>query len=265
MQIAADYSVSFDLNVATYLRSWMLGNDNDCVGMLQEVIRTLRNGRINWDLMPYLVERSEDILEGKDLQQILETLHASSWFAAMDRLAFVRSEAVRIAVPSSNIERKAQEELTGWEQTLRSGTIDEIRDRFGLFHACVPKMVALELGNPGRRAALKKFESFLNFLNDDVSCMSLLMIRAAFEFFTRGGAFKPMKKVGTVSPNLLQNIRNVTWDFLHLQWRQKYAGLNGRWMRVLKGEPNDCNIPAFPFIPSRPNSDYRVRERSIAS
>jgi hypothetical protein len=73
VQIAADYSVSFDLNVATYLRSWMLGNDNNCVGMLQEVIRALRNGRINWDLMPYLVERPEDVLKGKHRQQILAT------------------------------------------------------------------------------------------------------------------------------------------------------------------------------------------------
>src|SRR5688572_6421385 len=41
IQIPADYTVAFDLNVATYLRSWMHGKGHEVVAMLQNVLRDL--------------------------------------------------------------------------------------------------------------------------------------------------------------------------------------------------------------------------------
>jgi hypothetical protein len=37
-----------------------------------------------------------------------------------------------------------------------------------------------------------------------------------------------MSKVASRSPRLLQNVRNVTWDFMHLIWQQSFTGFHGR-------------------------------------
>lgn len=103
-----------------------------------------------------------------------------------------------------------------------------IQDRFNLFHACLLKMVSLQMENPSPTSAAPKMERLLEFMHGELQGMFLLIVRASLEFFRKGGGFKPMAKVASRSPRLRQNVRNVTWDFMQLIWRHSFTGFHGR-------------------------------------
>ena len=224
--IRVDYTVAFDANVASYLRAWQQGRSGPVVEMLQSVLHTLRAGKFNWDLLPFLLERAQDILVGRDLDKIYETEFASTWFAASDHGHFERTGNIRLTVSVDEIARRAQANLAAWDRLIRNGMINMIQERFDAFHACLLKMVLLQLENPGRDAAAMKLQHLLEFMHEEMDAMFLLITRAGLEFFQKGSAFRPMAKVSTRSPNLRKNVRNVTWDFVQLIWRHSVTGFH---------------------------------------
>lgn len=227
-RIRASYTVAFDANVASYLRAWHQGRSAPVVEMLQSVFRKLNAGQFNWDLLPFLMERSEDMLAGRDLNQIYETQLAANWFAACDRAHFAATGEVRLTVPENQIVLRTQTALANWHRKLNEGMNDFIQQRFHLFHACLLKIVLLQLENPSPDATHTKMTAWLEFMHEKLHVLMILPTRAALEFFRRGGAFKPMAKVSTGSRSLRQKVRNVTWDFVQLIWRHTLTGFNDR-------------------------------------
>lgn len=228
VHLPIDYTVAFDSNVASYLRLWMKGRTVPVVSMLQSVLKRLNQGRFNWDLMPFLLERSNSMLAGQDLTEIYETVLASEWFAASDFIEFMKSGVIRLTVSQVELAERAQRSLAEWDRLLRSGVMGMIDHRYSLFHASVAKMVLLQLDSPSPKSAASKLERFLAFMDTELRCMTMLCSRAALEFFASGGRFAPMGKVSNCASDLRRRVRNVAWDFLQRQWRQEFAGNHGR-------------------------------------
>ena len=228
IRLPIDYTIAFDSNVASYLRAWMKGSSAPVISMLQKVLLQLNEGRFNWDLIPFLLERSEDFLAGRDSSQIYETALASEWLGCFNLEQFKKTGVVRPTLTQAEIEQKARQALADWRQLLEKGQMDAIRHRHNLFHASVAKMVLLQLASPRPSSASGKLEQFLVFADSELQCMSQLCASAALEFFTLGGGFAPMAKLANPAPDLRARARNVAWDFLQLQWRQEFAGNHGR-------------------------------------
>jgi len=228
VSIPVDYSVGFDSNVASHLRDWHRGRTAEVVSKVQAVVRALRAGKLNWDMIPFLLERSNAILEQRDLAQIYETELAVRWLGAADSNHFAQSGQVRLTCSEGDLAIQAQRALGDWDRLLRNGYAETIAHRFDLSHACVLKLALLHLEEPGVDAAAAKLERFLGFLDAELHCMMLLFVRIAMEFFAKGGACKPLAKIASRSHRLCEHARNVTWDCLHLVWRHECAGFNGR-------------------------------------
>jgi hypothetical protein len=228
VHIPVDYSVGFDANVATYVRSWHKGRTETVVTVMQGLVRRLREGRMNWDTIPYLLERSDDILQQRDLTEIYETELASQWLSAADRTHLGQSGETRLRFSESELAMRAQRALADWDHLLKNGHGEVITRRFALCHACVLMMALLHLEEPSAKAAPAKLQRFLEFLDTELQTLLLLFVRVAMEFFAKGSACKPLAKISSRSPRLRQHVRNVTWDFMHLIWRHEFAGFNGR-------------------------------------
>lgn len=226
--IGVDYTVAFDSNAASYLRAWHQERSKQIVEMLGSVLQTLRSGRFNWDLFPYLLERAAAIDSNEDLTKIFETVLAAQWFAACDQETYRTSGRIVHAVLEQELVRRAQVELADWDRCLKSGGTEEIGHRHGICRVCILKMIELQLENPRRDAAAKKMAAFLRFLDLEMAAIPFIFVRAAIEYFTQGTGWKPMAKVAMPSVNLLRCAKNVAWDFTHLIWRQEFAGFNGR-------------------------------------
>ncbi len=223
-----DYSIAFDSNVASYLRAWMKGSSAPVVPMLQKVLLQLNQGRFNWDLIPFLLERSEAILSGRDSTEIYETALASEWLGCSDLQEFKATGTIGPTLSQAQIEQKARKAIDDWRHLLKNGQMDTIRHFHNLFHASIAKMVLLQLASPRPSSAATKLEQFLLFADSELQCMSQLCASAALEFFSLSGSFAPMAKLANPAPDLRARARNVAWDFLQLQWRQEFAGNHGR-------------------------------------
>lgn len=237
IQLPIDYSVAFDSNVASYLRAWMKGRNVAVVPMLQQALSQLNHARFNWDLTPFLLEHSEAIFAGRDLNEIYETALASEWFASIDNSQITSAGPIPPKDSPAELAHRVQVTLAEWDRLLKSGQMEMIRYRYTLFHASIAKMVLLQLESPSPKLAGRKLEQFLRFADEKLQCMTLLSARAALEFFSSNGGFAPMVKVSNHGADLRKRVRNVAWDFLQIQWRQQFVGNFGR--------NNSFHIPYF--------------------
>lgn len=223
-----DYGVGFDANVASYLRAWMRGQNSSVVPMVQKVLRGLNGGRFNWDMVPYLMEVHEPMLAGRGWNEIYDTILASEWFAAADPDEFLRTGKVKPRASEGELAARAQKAAADWDRIVRNGLAETFEFRHQLLRACIAKMALIQLESPSPRAAGRKMERFLAFMDDELRCLSLYCARAALEFFARGGGVSFFRKVSNRGPNLRKNVRNVAWDFLQLQGRHEVAQYPGR-------------------------------------
>ena len=227
-QIPVDYFIGFDSNVASFLRAWHRNRSVPSVAQLRLVLKSIRNGKLNWDVIPFLLERLSAILKQQDLSQIYETILASEWFASADRSHFDRTGEIRPTLTESELAIRAQVALADWDRMLKNGYDELVSFRFQSCYACVLKMVILHLESPGKVAGPKKLLNFLEFLDQELGAILLLFVRAAIELFANGSAFKPMQKVANASQCVFDNAKNVAWDFVLTIWRQEFAAHPGR-------------------------------------
>ena len=212
-------SVAFDANVASYLRAWHQERQVPVVAMVQAVVRALNGGVFNFDLLPFFLERSEDIVAGRDLQQIYETVLATEWFRARDRSHFEKTGEVRPKLSLPELASKAQASLAGWHRELLRGMLDLIRKRHLDCYAYVLKLALLQLEHPSPADSALKMKRWLEFMHNELQLLLIFPTRVAAEFFQKGGACQPMAKVAARSPQLCKHARNVAWDFMQLIWR----------------------------------------------
>jgi len=227
-EITASYSVSFDSNTASYLRSIALGRSNDDVKATISFLGTVFGGvRFRWDYFPYLLERADDLLEGHDLNFIFETVLGCELLAACDAAELSKNGSLAVSVDEKEIERRAKSQIDSWKMGLGTGLIQEIRHRLNIFYIFVLKSVSIQLKRPKQKDAPAKLEELLEFLGDSLGCIPQLTASSALQFFTKGPAFRPFQKLASRNPDLKKKAMNVAWDILHLQFGHEFTGFHG--------------------------------------
>ena len=230
VNIPVDYSISFDTNAANYLRTMVEGKSPEIIDVFREVMRTLSGKSFNWDIMPFLRERSRDVLAGDPavLDHIWRTVYATEYFAGCDAAEFARSGALALTVPESQVTAKSQDILGSFHR-LETRRAQSGMDRdFALFYAFVLKIAAIERQLPGRSTSGKKLLMLLEFFHSEVSAMFLNVLWAGASFFQQGSQFRPLQKLSATGENLLRNAANIAWDFHHVTMMRQYATTIGR-------------------------------------
>jgi hypothetical protein len=227
VDFAIDYTISFDSNTASYFRDLDKGHLSMMVPALHTCMKALGVRKLNWDYVPFLMQRAESILANRDLDFIYETALAIERFSACDLVHFEDTGEVLVTINEEEITRKAQHQLATWHTTLRRGVQDLIPHRLNFFYAPVLKMKILYLTASKRSSLVSNMAQFLEFLDRDIQCISLFVVVAAFEFFLNGTRFKPFSKL-TGGNDLKSKAKNVAWDLYHVQQRREFATFSGR-------------------------------------
>lgn len=225
VDVLSDYSISFDTNAVNYLRAMVEGRSPEIVEIFRRVARTLSGTGFNWDIMPYLKERAEDIqVAAPDaLDSIWRAVHASEYFAACDKGEFARSGKLVLTLPESEVTAKTHHILSSLHQMGAKSATSRMDREFACFYVFMLEIAAIEQRIPGRSASGEKLLLLMEFFHTEVSAMHLNVLWAGGKLFQQGSHFRPLQKLLSAGPAVLRNAKNVAWDFYHLTMLRQYA------------------------------------------
>ena len=233
VDLALDYTVGFDSNVAQYLCNLVEGRLSPVVLRFRDSLRQLVERRFNWELMPVLMERSDAILAGRGLDHVWRVVHASEYFAACDLRHFAATGELRPERSAEEIQAATQLNLAEWHRLLTAGEIHRVRHSHALYHVLLLKAALLHRARPSPREACRNVCDYIEFMCGTVGINLPWMLWAASGLFEQGGAFEPLRKLTVPSDALVANSRNIAWDVMHYVDRRQLAqpvGRNGAFL-----------------------------------
>jgi hypothetical protein len=234
-EIAVDYNIAFDANAASFLRSAFDQRNNSQVRDLREFLSRFGGNRMNWDVRPYLHEQADSLLSN-DIH-IYETVLASERLAALDVREFENSGILTTNVAMDELRRRASFVMGEFCRNLSNGGKALIDHRRHSFYAAILYMTILHRSRPGKRDAVSKLKAMIEFMDEELSALFLMVLRAAWLWFSndpRMGIFNTLQ-VGAKLP--LKRAANISWDIYHMSEQQ------GMVMTARKGA--DVLVPAF--------------------
>lgn len=224
VDILVDYSIGFDLNTATYLLATVEGRKPEIVQVFQGVLRGLAGAKFNWDVLPYLDERFEDVMAERDRDAIFRTILSTERFAACDHERFASTGDIFLPEGEAGPIAKSHELLAMHHQVLMQGKAERLRGQHRTILAIVLKIAALERLYPGPQHAARKLARVIEFMHNRLHCLMFLLIWAAGEYFRLGGAFRPLRKLSrNTGSELDKAASNIAWDFRHVLSRQSMS------------------------------------------
>lgn len=226
--VPLDYTIGFDSNVGQYLCNLVEGRSSAVVDNVRQTLRELARRRFNWEVMPILMEHSEAIIAGRDLDYVWRVVHASEYFSACDLRHFADTGELRLLKDSDAVATDARNALSEWHRVLVAGEIDRIRHSHALYHSLLLKIALLWRARPSPRDTCRNAEEFLEFMCGTVGISLPWMLWAAAGLFEHGGAFEPLRKLTGAPDALVRNSRNIAWDVMHYTDRRRLVGMNGR-------------------------------------
>lgn len=234
-QIGVDFNIAFDANAASFLRSAFDRRDNPLVRDLREFLNHFGGNRMNWDVRPYLHEHADSLLS-KD-SHIYETVLASEQLAALDVNEFMNRGILTTTVAIDELRRRASIEMGDFCRNLSNVGKELIDPRRHSFYAMILYMTILQRSRPGKRDAVPKLKAMIQFMDEEISALFLMVLWAAWLWFSndpRMGIFNTLH-AGAKLP--LERAANISWDIYHLNER------HGMVMTSRKGA--DVLVPAF--------------------
>jgi hypothetical protein len=234
-QIGVDFNIAFDANTASFLRSAFDRLDNPLVRDLREFLSHFGGNQMNWDVRPYLHEHADSLLS-KD-SHIYETVLASEQLAALDVNEFMNRGILTTTVAIDELRRRASIEMGDFCRNLSNVGKELIDHRRHSFYAMILYMTILQRSRPGKRDAVPKLKAMIQFMDEEISALFLMVLWAAWLWFSndpRMGIFNTLQ-VGAKLP--LKRAANISWDIYHMSEQQ------GMVMTSRKGA--DVLIPAF--------------------
>lgn len=223
-----DYTIGFDSNVGQYLCNLVEGRASPNTENVRQTLRELARRRFNWEVMPLLMERSEAIMAGRDLDHVWRVVHASEYFSACDLPHFADTGELRLLKDADAVATDARNALSEWHRVLIGGEIDRIRQHHALYHTLLLKIARLWRARPSPRDACRNTAEFLEFMCGTVGINLPWMLWAAAGLFEHGGAFEPLRKLTGATDRLPQNSRNIAWDVMHYTDRRRLTGMHGQ-------------------------------------
>ena len=212
--IPLEYVISFDTNTASYFRSFFEGQIS---AIHDDILCLLRHFqvRLNFVIFPYLCENAHRFANGCP-QEVMETVVATHRLADFDATAFAATGELTAKSSPEVIQKAAEKEIEDFTRLLSKGWDKELERRRAPVRAIILKMVLLEWEWPGRGNAIRKLRGLIEFMDQELNTLYLLLTIPAWEWFMNSDRATIFRKLQRNAPDLLKEVRTVSWDIYHM-------------------------------------------------
>ena len=221
------YAISFDTNAASFLRALFAGREMGPTNDLRELLRNFRGNRLNWHVIPYLMENAEAIAAGENSQDIFETILATEKVQGLDAEHFIAEGEIRLKIDETELVNRAAAELSNFARQLNNGLKNEFIQRWEVVYVTLLFMTLLQIKMPAKVLAAKKLRALVEFMDCELHAMLVEILNIALEWFVGGNYVGIFNRLQRNAPDLVDKAKNISWDILHLlQLRQEATYLS---------------------------------------
>ena len=213
--------VSFDTQTVSYIEKYYKNGDVPYEGF-EAVIQLLKGGGLGIDHVPYTIENLMFDLSRKD--SVKQTLFAYEMMCGENAgNEKVCRDQVRAIV--------SMYEKEGFEFPFG------LKEQYKMVYLSLLKISQIQLEH-SKLSAGKKLELFVEFITTKLCRMMQPEINLAKVYFSKGSNCGFFGKIHTGNKNILEQLKNMTWDLMHLRFMD-YSSM------MFDAQKGDALIPYF--------------------
>ena len=215
------YTVSFDTNAASYIRGLFKNHDSQAH---QDIVILLIHflPKLNWQVVPYLMENAESIVRGEHDQAIFETILAIERLEEIDIKCLRENGKLQLLSDGSESINRAANRLSYTARHFTNGLHLTILERWEALYVALLFATLEQIQKPGVERPPKKLKELVKFMDREIHSIFLEFLFIAWDWFSNGKQTSIFNKLQKNAPNLLAKVQNIGWDIFHLtQMRQE--------------------------------------------
>ncbi|MGC2966218.1 hypothetical protein [Paraburkholderia aspalathi] len=271
--VPIDYSISLDSQALSYLAPYLRGITSGIPDDFHEIFSFISDDHVFVDAVPYMLENLPNILVEENVDRIKRRLVGYETLRTIDASHFRATGEVRSMASETEQRRSVGDLLARMIRDASDRELMELlRNRHACLYAVLLKMVTIQLRNP-QRALVSKLEEFMEFLDKTMQTIYARETIVAAEYFTKGQKLKFFGKIHKSParrlPELLDALKNMAWDFLHIRHVEGASIIDGAVSQAARSLPRyffpsllTCDKDFVEVIDLYPLKSYAYRKES---
>lgn len=211
--IACDYSISLDLQAASYLRDYY--EDRKAVPeSFRKALSIIASQEVNVDVMPYLFENLRLLQNDESREHVVATVKAFKALSDIDYGIFERTGAIVSSKSDDELKFFAEEAIDGLKLRYE-GSLESFN-----YLACycfLLKITQIQLGGRGQSVS-QKMKRLLAFQHDELATVWSRETTMAYAYFRKGQDLKFFSAVQSGNRSLFEKLQNMSWDLWHIRY-----------------------------------------------
>ncbi len=213
--------VSFDTQTVSYIERYYKNGTVPYEGF-ESVIRLLEGGGIGVDHIPYTLENLLFDLRQKD---------------SVEQTLFAYEMMIGENAGNEKVCKKQARDIVSMYEKADFEFPFGVKEQYKMIYLSLIKMSQIQLEH-SKSPMEKKMQMFVEFIVKKLCRMMQPELNLAKVYFSKGSSCGFFGKIHTGNQNVLQQLKNMTWDLMHL----RFMNFSGMLFNAKKG---DALIPYF--------------------
>ncbi len=214
-------SVSFDTQTVSYIERYYKNGSVPHAGF-ETVVDLLKGGNIGVDHIPYTLENLMFDLDKK---------------ASVEQTLFAYEMMLGENAGNAHICKKQVRNILSMYEEKDIGLLFNMKEQYKMIYLSLLKMSQIQLEHP-KLSINKKMKLFIEFIITKLFRIMQPEINLAKVYFSKGTACGFFGKIQASNTAILEQLKNMTWDLMHLRF-MNYSSI------LFNTKKGDALIPYF--------------------
>lgn len=231
--VKVDSIVEFDTNVASYVEGFVDDRPGPNRERVREVLDfVVTTDSVNFAYNFYAMENARGYYDGSRVSSIRRNLRSIMKLDYIDRKKYQDTGEVRPVITEQELDVKADEKLQEmYDARYAEGLRAEYNPANEMLYLLLLKMVGIEYGAEKRKLAAK-IEELYEFMHFELKTLFVREAIIALNFFKNPSRLTFFGKIraerGWTGPELLKELRNMSWDLMLFRIMERMAAIPGK-------------------------------------
>lgn len=211
-----DYSISLDTQALSYLEPYINDTSNRVPADFTEVFEFLARTDVNVDPMPYLYENLFKKASDVDFDKIFSKYRAYEILRSLDLEHLHTNKQIRSNLSHEHLNIQTQKNLAKIMYDIDDHVKEHLNLRVDFYYCILLKIAIIHFYRP-KLTVVQKMEKLLDFMDTELTTICIRELIIAYEFFKHDTKIKFFGKIQNNNEDILQDLRNMAWDFFHIR------------------------------------------------
>lgn len=218
-KIHLDYSISFDTNFSSYINSYIRGRDlSGNTRAFEEALDFIVRNDVNYDYTFYMLENHENFKDKKKAQISIDNLRSLHKLMTLDLKHYNQYGGIKSRLSEDQIDKEVNKKIkyTYKSKSGKSGLAHYVKINNAIY-CILLKTCYLQFFDKEARSKEQKSIKLIDFMHSTLFTIFERELLFGLYFINEQNKYAFFNKLRPNSKNLLNNIRNLSWDLTLLR------------------------------------------------